>query len=175
VVSFSSKDELYPYLDQITEIYNNNCDTEYGFMHITAQDLKEIIDEDLPFADTRFIRYVEGPGSTPAAFILAHRCVADELKRKNKKNSWLSRLQKRKRTGNTDRTDLFTGAVDHRFRGMGIDALLAQELFRECRDNGIKTIDSNLIYETNSLVRRACLKLGGTDVKIYRVFGKKLA
>lgn len=174
VISFRSKEEIHPYIDQITAVYNNNCDTEYGFMPVTKEEIKEIIDAELPFTDTRFIKLVTASDGTPAAFVLAHRCVADTLKRRSESPSWISRVFKKNDQPVTNRADIFTGAVDHRFRGMGIEVLLALELFRECRSHAIPTIDSNLIYESNGLTRRMFKKLGGDYARTYRVFGKKL-
>ncbi len=175
VVGFNAAEELYPYLDQITVIYNSNCNTEYGFMPVEPEELKQIIDVNIPFTDTSFIKCVTGPEDSVVAFVLAHRCVAEMLRTKDQETSFLTKILGRKKQKLSDRVDLFTGAIEHRYRGMGIDALLALEMFSECRARGIRTIDSNLIYETNSLARREMMKLGGEHVKMYRVFGKKLS
>lgn len=175
VVGFNAAEELYPYLDQITEVYNRNCNTEYGFMPFSTQELKQIIDAKIPFTDTGFIKCVTDPDDTVVAFVLAHRCVAEVLRKEDKESSFLTKILGRKKQKLSDRADLFTGAIDHRYRGMGIDALLALEMFSECRARGIRTIDSNLIYETNSLARREMMRIGGEHVKMYRVFGKKFS
>jgi len=74
----------------------------------------------------------------------------------------------------SNQLNLLLGAVEERYRGRGLDVMMALKLFKSARERGKVVMDSHLVLEENVKMRAEVERIGGEIYKRYRIFKKKL-
>ncbi len=70
---------------------------------------------------------------------------------------------------------LLLGAIDSKYRGIGLDTMLGVKTLLTAQKKGMTNIDSHLELETNTKVRAEMEKMGGKVYKRYRIYRKDIA
>jgi len=70
--------------------------------------------------------------------------------------------------------NLLLGAVNHGYRGLGINVLLGKSIMQSSAKRGLTIMDSHLILENNLAMRRECERIDGKVCKRYRVYSKMI-
>ncbi|MEX0905090.1 MAG: GNAT family N-acetyltransferase [Balneolaceae bacterium] len=157
----------------IREIFNSAWKDNWGFIPLSedefsalASDLKTIVDDD-------FAHIAEIDGK-PVGFSVAlpeYNQILRNLNGKLFPTGIFKILWNRKKI-NKVRTALM--GVIPEYQGKGIDALLHREAIENGLKKGIYSSEVGWILENNIQMVRVAEKLGGTNDKRYRMYGKKL-
>jgi hypothetical protein len=176
LATFTSTRQIKPHIRSVFELINRTYKSIYGFAPLSIKEADEFADRYLPFLDARLIKLVFNRENKLVAFLVA---MADFSKgiRKAKGRifpiGWISILHAMK----TSKTVImFLGAVEEDCRNKGLDAVMGHSLLVDSRKLGFKYIDSHLIMESNTKMRRELERLDGSVLyKRYCIYQKELA
>ena len=72
----------------------------------------------------------------------------------------------------TKKLVMLLGGIKAEYRGLGYDTYLGVKIIEESLKKGFKYLDSHLVLEQNTRMRKEYERLGGTVYKKHRVFRK---
>lgn len=174
LLEFKSRKELKPFFKPVMELMNDAYRHIYGFVPLTETDIQELATQYLSVLDPRLVKVAVDKNNIPVSFVISMGNISDGFRKAKGKLfpiGWLHLLHAMK---NARQLDLLLGAVHSRHRGKGLNVLMGVALMESARRLGMKTMDSHLILEENTLMRAELEKLGGEIRKRYRIFQKEI-
>lgn len=173
IVEFTSRRKLKPYIVPVFRMVNETFTDIYGFAPISDEESIEFANMYLPVIDPEFVKLIKKDGKE-IAFILAMPDISQGIK-KAKGNLFPFGFFKILRAGRkTNKLVLLLGAIDSKYRGIGLDTVLGIKTLLTAQKKGMTNIDSHLELEDNTKVRSEMEKLGGKVYKKYRIFKKDI-
>jgi hypothetical protein len=173
IVKFSSRNELKDYIYPVLKLMNDSYTDIYGYSQLDEKEMQELAGHFIPLLDPRFVVAVTHEDEL-AGFVIALPSINEGIiaaKGHLLPFGFLKILRAAKRA---KQLDLLVGGIKDKYRGMGIDALMAIHIIEIAKKSGFITIDSHLELESNWKVRAEMEKMGGKVYKKYRIFQKKL-
>ena len=155
------------------DIYNSAWSENWGFIPLTREEVKSIVEKLKPIADPNIIVFAEVQGK-PAGMLVFLPNYNEVLKRLNGrlfpfgifKFLYYSRRIKSAR--------LYAMGVKKEFRMGGIEAALYVEAMKRGGRSGYGEFESSLILEDNVMTRREADFFEGRQYKTYRIYEKEI-
>ena len=171
--TFKTKRELRAMIPQIMETYNQAFAENWEFAPITEHEAKVISDRLLEIADPRLIKLVM-KGDQIAGFLFGFPNLSDAIVRSRGRLwpfgwFWLLREFKRTRW-----IDLNGAGILAPYRGLGVNAILYEEMEKTISDGGFEHADM-VQMEEHVLTVNDAQKMGGRIFKTHRIYEKDLA
>jgi GNAT superfamily N-acetyltransferase len=160
-------------VERFMEVYNAAWRRNWGFVPLTAAELRAYAKELKPILDERlaFIAEKDGEAVGAALTLPDINKVLARLNGRMLPLGWLKILRGRRRL---DEIRVFALGVKHEYRHTGTAAAFYAEHWRECLRRGVRRAETGWILETNEPMNRAMEALGGDIVKRYRVFERRI-
>lgn len=175
LLEFKKTSEIKPYIREVFELINLTYSEIYGFTPLSVKEADNFSKRYLPFINPRLVKIVLNGKGSIIGFIVAMSDFSKGIKQANGKLlpfGWFHILRNMR---NSDTLVLFLGSVKEEYRHRGIDALMAESLFKDSKVYGFKYVDSHLIMERNVKMRSEIERLEGSELyKRYCIFEKPL-
>ncbi len=169
---FANKAELRAAVPAIVKLYNDTFVDNWEFNPVTEAEAKVIGDRFLQIADPRYIKLVM-KGDQIAGFLFGFTNISDGL-RKAKGRLWpfgwfwiLRDLR------NSKYLDLNGAGILEQYRGLGINAILYNEMEKTIREGRFHHTDLTQMEES-VLTLNDTVKMGGELYKTHRIYEKAL-
>jgi len=157
----------------VKRIYNDAWDKNWGFVPLTddqidhlAADLKPLVNPELVY-----FAFVDGE---PAGFFMAlpdYNVLFHKMKGKLFPFGILRLLFGRR---SINRLRVLTMGVAKKFRHLGIEMVMIDEIYRRGPENGFAFGELSWILEDNDVMNRIARRLCGEPYRVYRVYRKDL-
>ncbi len=173
IFEFTSRKKLKPYIVPVFRMVNKTFTDIYGFAPISDKEAIEFANIYLPVIDPEFVKLIFKDGKE-VAFILAMPDISQGIKKAKGKLFPFGILKILRAGKKTKKLVLLLGAIDPKYRGIGLDTMLGIKTLLSAQKKGMTNIDSHLELETNLKVRAEMEKMGGKVYKKYRIFKKDI-
>lgn len=170
---FTDKKHLEPYLIPSLKIMNEAFEDIYGFDQMEEREMMELAKRYMPVLDPSFVKAIS-VNNQVIAFMVALPNLTPGLQKARGRLFPFGLFQLLKAAKETKQLDLMLGGIDKKYRGLGLDALMATKLIETAKKKGFEVIEIHLMLETNKQVLGEMVKAGATLTKRFRVFQKGL-
>jgi hypothetical protein len=174
LVEFTTKKQMKPYILPVLRLVNETYAPLFGFVPMTEQEMKNFAAQYMLVLDPTLVKIVETTEKEIVAFIVAMADMSRGLQKAKGKILPFGFLHMLKDARKTKQLNLMLGAIKPRYRGAGLNVLLAKALTQTAMQRGFALIDSHLILENNTRMCAELANLGGTVYKRYRIYKKQL-
>lgn len=173
VVEFTSKKELKPYIIPVLRLMNECYSDIYGFVPLTDTEIVEYANRYLPVLDPHFVKVTENKQGV-SGFVISMPDLSEGLQKSSGKLFPLGIFKILSSMKRSKHLTLLLGAIKPKYRGLGLDALMAIKLLETAKKRNMETIESHLILETNQKMIGEVVKAGGKIHKRFRIYEKDL-
>jgi len=174
LVEFTSKKQLKPYIIPVLRLVNETYGQLFGFVPMTEAEMKTFAAQYMLVLDPACVKVVETTQKDIAAFIVAMPDMSPGLQKAKGKILPFGFLYMLGAAKKTKQLNLMLGAIKPRYRGVGLNVLLAKALINTALQHGYTLIDSHLVLENNTRMCAELANLGGKVYKRYRIYQKAL-
>lgn len=175
VVEFTSKKQLKPYIIPVLRLVNETYGDLFGFVPMTEAEMKTFAAQYMMVLDPTCVKVVETAQKDIAAFIVAMPDMSPGLQKAKGKILPFGFLYLLAAAKKTKQLNLMLGAIKPRYRGIGLNVLMAKAIIDTALQRGYTLIDSHLVLENNTRMCAELHNLGGKIYKRYRIYQKRLA
>ena len=176
LLTFSSTRQIKPYIRPVFDLINRTYKDIYGFSPLSTREADEFANRYLPFLNPHLVKIVTDQQNQIIAFIVAMADFSEGIKRAQGRLfpwGWFPILRSMKKSKTVV---LMLGAIEEEYRNKGVDALMAKSLLADSRQLGYQYLDSHLIMESNTKMRRELERLDGAVLyKRYCIYQKDLS
>ncbi|MCC6385475.1 MAG: hypothetical protein LC117_02540 [Bacteroidia bacterium] len=175
MVSCSNRLAMRKYIYPLLELVNESFREIYGFNRMGHREMKQLANKYFLFLDPRFLKIVTDQNNKPVAFILGIPDISAGLQKAKGKLlpfGFYHIIQSGKKS---KQLDMLLGGVHPELQSKGMTALLAVQFLSAASRYGMKTMDSHLVLETNTMMNREMQRAGGHIYKRYRIFKKRIS
>lgn len=161
-------------LQLIGEIYNDAFAGHWGFVPMTAAEIKYMAEDLKLILDPELVLFVEHKGE-PAGFLLAlpnYNEVFQRIRDGKLFPTGLLKLLYYRRKIQSVR--VLTVATKKKYAAMGLGSVLYAEAARRIIARGYAKVEMSWVVEDNLMMNRAAHLLGGKAYKTYRVYQKDI-
>lgn len=173
LLNLTTRKELRNYIHPVLELMNESFTEIYGYSQLDKNERIDLANHFIPLLDPKLVAIVKHEEEV-AGFMITIPSINEGIIAARGHIFPLGFLKILKTSKNTTQLDLLIGGIKEKYRGMGIDVLIALHIINIARKAGFKSIDSHLELESNWKMRAENEKLGGTVYKKYRIFKKEL-
>ncbi len=173
VVEFTTKKELKPYIIPVLRLMNECYSNIYGFVPLTDQEIIEYANRYLPVLDPYFVKVTENKDGV-TGFVVSMPDLSKGLQKSSGRLFPFGIFKILSAMKRSRHLTLLLGAIKPKYRGLGLDALMAVKLLEAAKKRNMETIESHLILETNHKMVGEVVKAGGTIHKRFRIYEKDL-
>lgn len=173
LLHFSERKELRKYISPVLSLMNESYTEIYGYTQLDKKEMKDVANHFIPLLDPKFVTVVTYEDEV-AGFMIAMPGINEGIIAARGRLYPFGFLKILKAAKRSRQLDLLIGGIKEKYRGMGIDALIAVHNIETAKKAGFTTIDSHLELESNWKMRAEMEKLKGRVVKKYRIFQKNL-
>jgi hypothetical protein len=173
ILNLTSRKELRRYIHPVLKLMNESFTEIYGYSQLDENEMQDLADHFIPLLDPKFVAVVTYEEEV-AGFMITIPSINEGIIAARGHLFPLGFLKILKASKNTSQLDLLIGGIKKKYRGMGIDVIIAVHIINIAKKAGFKSIDSHLELESNWKMRAENEKLGGKVYKKYRIFQKSL-
>jgi hypothetical protein len=173
ILNLTTRKELRRYIHPVLELMNESFTEIYGYSQLDGNERIDLANHFIPLLDPKLVALVTYEEEV-AGFMITIPSINEGIIAARGHLFPLGFLKILKASKNASQLDLLIGGIKAKYRGMGIDVLIAVHIINIAKKAGFKYIDSHLELESNWKMRAENEKLGGTVYKKYRIFQKKL-
>jgi hypothetical protein len=173
ILNFSSRKELKKYIHPVLALMNESFTEIYGYSQLDENEMVEVADHFIPLLDPKLVAVVTYAEEI-AGFMITIPSINEGIIAARGHLFPLGFLKILKASKNATQLDLLIGGIKAKYRGMGIDVIIAVHIIEIAKKAGFQSIDSHLELESNWKMRAEMEKLGGRIYKKYRIFQKNL-
>lgn len=162
-------------LGLVKQIYNQAWERNWGFVPLTEHEIDHLAASLRPILDPDLLFVAETSDGRPIGVSITLPDVHQALLRSGGGHMFpfgLLRFFWHRRAINQVRL-LIMGVVEE-YRNRGIDAIFYVETGRAALAKGYQRIEGSWILETNTMMNRIIMRLGGQRYKTYRIYEKSL-
>lgn len=172
LIEFKSKTKLKPYIVPVFRLVNEAYSHLFGFVPMTEEEMEKFAAQYLPVLDPEFVKAVVNTRDELIAFVVAIPDMSRGVQKAKGKLFPLGFIHILNSMRKATQLNLLLGAVKPGYQGKGITVLLGKAILQSAVMRKLKVMDSHLILESNTLMRRECERIGGTVYKRFRVYQK---
>lgn len=173
ILNFTTRKELHKYIHPVLRLMNESFTEIYGYSQLDENEMLDLANHFIPLLDPKLVAVVTYEEEI-AGFMITIPSINEGIIAARGHLFPLGFLKILKASKNASQLDLLIGGIKAKYRGMGIDVLIAVRIINIAKKAGFKSIDSHLELESNWKMRAENEKLGGTVYKKYRIFQKNL-
>ena len=173
LLNLTTRKELRNYIHPVLELMNESFTEIYGYSQLDKNERIDLANHFIPLLDPKLVAIVTYEEEV-AGFMITIPSINEGIIAARGHLFPFGFLKILKAARNTSQLDLLIGGIKEKYRGMGIDGLIAVHIINIARNAGFKSIDSHLELESNWKMRAENEKLGGKVYKKYRIFRKEL-
>jgi hypothetical protein len=173
ILNFTTRKELHRYIHPVLALMNESFTEIYGYSQLDENEMLDLANHFIPLLDPKLVAVVTYDEEV-AGFMITIPSINEGIIASRGHLFPLGFLKILKASKNASQLDLLIGGIKAKYRGMGIDVLIAVHIINIAKKAGFKSIDSHLELESNWKMRAENEKLGGTVYKKYRIFKKQL-
>jgi hypothetical protein len=173
ILNFTSRRKLRKYIHPVLKLMNESFTEIYGYSQLDENEMLDLANHFIPLLDPKLVAVVTYEDEI-AGFMITIPSINEGIIAARGHLFPLGFLKILKASKNASQLDLLIGGIKAKYRGMGIDVLIAVHIINVAKKSGFKSIDSHLELESNWKMRAENEKLGGIVYKKYRIFQKKL-
>ncbi|MFC1895699.1 hypothetical protein ACFL0Q_03415 [Thermodesulfobacteriota bacterium] len=168
--------DLKPYIRPALRLMNETYLESgiYGFTPLDEAEMNALAKRYLPILDPRFVKAVK-KGNELAGFVIGIPDMTAGIQKARGRLLPFGFLRIARAARTTRQLDLLLGAVNAKYRGLGLDLLMTIKIFFSAKAAGIQVVDSHHEMESNLRVRAVMERFGGVVYKRFRVYQKSLA
>jgi hypothetical protein len=174
ILNFTSGKELRKYIHPVLRLMNESFTEIYGYSQLDENEMVDLADHFIPLLDPKLVAVVTYDEEI-AGFMISIPSLNEGIIAAKGRLFPIGFLKILKAAKNATQLDLLIGGIKSKYRGMGIDILIAVHTINIAKKAGFTSIDSHLELESNWKMRAENEKLGGKVYKKYRIFQKDLA
>lgn len=168
-----SKKDLKFLIVPILSLTNKSFSHLYGYVPLTQEEMIDLGNKYIPVLNPKFVKVITWKEEV-VAYILAIPNMDEGFRKAQGKLLPFGLLHILNSQKKSKQLDLLLGAIDERFRGRGLDAVMGTAMMKTAHAEGFEVIDSHLELESNVQVRSEMERAGGKIIRRYRIFKKKL-
>jgi hypothetical protein len=173
ILNFKSGKDLRKYIHPVLRLMNESFTEIYGYSQLDENEMVDLAHHFIPLLDPKLVAVVTWEEEV-AGFMITIPSINEGIIAAKGRLFPLGFLKILKAAKNSTQLDLLIGGIKSKYRGMGVDVLIAVHIIQIAQKAGFKSIDSHLELETNRKMRAENEKLGGRIYKRYRIFRKNL-
>jgi hypothetical protein len=173
ILNFTSGKELRKYIHPVLRLMNESFTEIYGYSQLDEKEMVDLADHFIPLLDPKLVAVVTY-NEEIAGFMISIPSLNEGIIAAKGHLFPFGFLKILKAAKNATQLDLLIGGIKSKYRGMGIDVLIAVHTINIAKKAGFRSIDSHLELESNWKMRAENEKLGGRVYKKYRIFQKTL-
>lgn len=174
LVEFTTKRQMKPYILPVLRLVNETYTNLLGFVPMSDEEMKKLASQYMFVLDPECIKIVQTTSKEIIAFIVAMPDMSRGLQKAKGKILPFGFIHMLRDAKTTKQLNLMLGAIKPRYRGIGLNVLLAKALMQTANKRGYTLIDSHLILENNTRMCAELANLGGEVYKRYRIYKKAL-
>ncbi len=173
IVSYKSRKDLRALVPRLRDLYNSSLEGTTGNYPISAEEVKNIADQLLWFADPSLIKIIE-KDDQPVGYLFAYPDISAALQHTGGKLFpfgwfWLFRELKK-----TQWININGAGIIEQYRGLGGTAILFSEMQKSIANSRYKHADLVQIGLENDRMQRELRELGIDFYKSHRLYEKTL-
>jgi hypothetical protein len=172
-LDFKTRKELHKYIHPVLRLMNESFTEIYGYSQLDENEMVDLAKHFIPLLDPKLVAVVTYEKEI-AGFMITIPSINEGIIEARGRLLPLGFLKILKASKNSTQLDLLIGGIKSKYRGLGIDVLIAVHIIKIAQKAGFKSIDSHLELESNWKMRAENEKLGGKIYKKYRIFQKNL-
>jgi len=173
MLEFKTKKELKDYIVPCFRLVNEIYTPIYGFVPMTEKEMMELAKRYLPALNPHFVKVVLDKGEV-IAFIVGIPDFSEGAKKAKGRLFPFGFIHILRALKKSRHLVLLLGGIKPEYRNNGLAVLMGIKMLESASKNGMETIESHLILETNTPMIGEVLKVGGRLVKKFRIFQKEL-
>jgi GNAT superfamily N-acetyltransferase len=169
-----SKKDLLPYAPKIFGLLNEAYSKLYGFVPLNDKQIADYTKQYFGFIKPEFVPVVINDKEEVVAFGITMPSLTRALQKANGHLYPFGFIHILKALNKNDRADLYLVAVKPELQGLGLNALLINQVFETFRNAGITKVESNPELEDNTQVQAQWKHFEHRQHKRRRVYIKHL-
>lgn len=169
-----AKNELLPYAPKIFSLLNEAYSKLYGFVPLNDKQIADYTKQYFGFIKPDFVPVVLNDRDEVVAFGITMPSLTRALQKANGHLFPFGFIHIMKALQKNDRADLYLVAVKPELQGLGLNALLINQVFETFHEAGITRVESNPELETNTQVQAQWKHFEHRQHKRRRVYIKHL-
>ncbi len=173
ILNLTSRKELRKFIHPVLKLMNESFTEIYGYSQLDDNEMQDLASHYIPLLDPKLVAVVTYEDEI-AGFMITIPSINEGIIAARGYLFPLGFLKILKASKNANQLDLLIGGIKAKYRGMGIDVLIALHIINVAKKYGFKFIDSHLELESNWKMRAENERLGGMVYKKYRIFQKRL-
>ena len=173
ILNFSSRKEIRKYIHPVLALMNESFTEIYGYSQLDEKEMLDVANHFIPLLDPKLVAVVTYEKEI-AGFMITIPSINEGIIAAGGHFFPFGFLKILKAAKGASQLDLLIGGIKAKYRGMGIDVLIAVHIIEIAKKAGFKSIDSHLELVSNWKMRSEAEKLGGGIYKKYRIFQKNL-
>ncbi|MFH1137371.1 MAG: GNAT family N-acetyltransferase [Pseudomonadota bacterium] len=175
LVTIKNKKEAKTWIEPVFQLMNETYleNNIYGYTPIDELEMKGLVKKFLMLLDMDLLKIVKKDGEV-VSFLLGMQDISEGIRAARGRLfplGWWKIIQSQK---HTKQLDLLLGATKEKYRGLGLDVLMAVDMIISAKKKGLEIVDTHSEMETNMKTRSIMEKLGGKIYKRFRVYQKAL-
>ncbi|MCB0588719.1 MAG: hypothetical protein KDD06_25740 [Phaeodactylibacter sp.] len=174
LLEFESRKELRPYIVPVFELVNEAYKDIFGFQPLDEGEVKFLADRYLPLLNPRYVKIVADDAGKVIAFFIGVPNMTKGIQRSKGKLFPFGFLHILASARKAKQLDLLLGAIDDKYRGMGIDILMAWPMIQQALQAGIERLETHLVSEDNKAMLAEYQRINARMHKQFRIFRKTL-
>ncbi len=171
---FKTKSELKKWIKPVFILINEAFMDIYGFVPLSDKEIDELVGKYLPILDPRFVKIVTTTQGETIGFIVSMPDISEGIRKARGRILPFGLFHIIRSSRKTKKIVSLLGAIKAEYRGRGLDTLMGMSIFETAHHTGMKIIDSHLVLELNSRMRREYERMGGIVKKRFRIYEKNL-
>lgn len=169
-----TKKEVLPYAPKIFGLLNDAYSKLYGFVPLNDKQIADYTKQYFGFIKPDFVPVVLNDHDEVVAFGITMPSLTRALQKANGRLFPFGFIHVLKALQKNDRADLYLVAVKPELQGLGLNALLINQVFETFHKAGIKKVESNPELENNTQVQAQWKHFEHRQHKRRRVYIKHL-
>lgn len=157
----------------IKVIYNDAWEKNWGFVPLTDEQINHLARELKPLVNPQLV-YFSFVDGEPAGFFMALPDYNVLFRKMNGRLLPLGIFRLLFGRRRLDRLRVLTMGVARRFRHLGVEVVMIDEIYRRGPENGFSFGELSWVLEDNEVMNRIARRLCGEPYRVYRVYGKDL-
>ncbi len=174
LIEFHSKGEIKRILPDVLRFMNKTYKDIYGFIPLTEDAIKKATKNYKEIIDPNLLKVVVDKNNNIISFILGIKDITPGFIKARGRLLPFGYFIIKSTQKKSKRLDLLLGAIAERYRGKGLDTLMAIAMIRTANKLGMTYVDSHHELETNTKVQAEMKRMGGCIYKRHRVYKKEL-
>jgi len=170
---FETKKQLKPLILPALSMMNNAYSDIYGFAPLDDKEMREFADRYMPILNPHFVKMISFDNEI-AGFLVGLPNLSKGIQRSGGRLFPFGLFNIIKDAKKTKQLDLMLVAVKDKFRGRGLDVMMATKLVESAKKLKFEMVEIHLMLETNFKVLGEMKKAGAVVHKKFRVFRKEL-